>query len=146
MVVSGQFVSCSFAVQVLAQLNQFRLTRTKANKNCPLLAEKVRRGLQSKGCCRLQCWLRSRPRTQRMSLFLSTLRSGAPPSGGGGLEGCPGLCDTLYMAQISSRLVRPSSYKCGCRSVSFSPFKFGDIVCTVSDECYSRLKSEPLPS
>ena len=39
---------------------------------------KTRRGLQSKGCCRLHCWLRSRPRTQRMSLPLSTLRSSSP--------------------------------------------------------------------
>ena len=34
--------------------------------------------LQSKGCCRLHCWLRSEPRTQRMSLPLPTLRSSSP--------------------------------------------------------------------
>ena len=34
--------------------------------------------LQSKGCCRLHCWLRSEPRTQKMSLPLPTLRSSSP--------------------------------------------------------------------
>ena len=44
----------------------------------PPLAERARCGLQSKGYCRLHCWLRSGPSTQRMSLPLSTLRSSSP--------------------------------------------------------------------
>ena len=66
-------------------------------------------------------------------------------------EGCPGHRDTLFIGRISSRLVRPSSYKVRTRQRlytcyfgfhpavsrrfdSLSLFKrLSEIVCTISD-------------
>ena len=52
---------------------------TKAYKNnVHLLPKELDVGFRARVCCRLHCWLRSGPRTQRMSLPLSTLRSSSP--------------------------------------------------------------------
>ena len=62
------------AINLPAPRGRARLHRTSR------LSSRSFRGvtLQSKGGCRLHCWLRSEPRTQRMSLPLPTLRSSSP--------------------------------------------------------------------
>ena len=62
------------AINLPAPRGRARLHRTSR------LSSRSFRGvrLQSKGCCCLHCWLRSEPRTQRMSLPLPTLRSSSP--------------------------------------------------------------------